>query len=1025
MSAGLHAARVPEFWEVDPSEIEWSGAKLGRGGFGSVYRDLDRTLFRSTQSTHTRLPGRTTRTFSADYGPETGGYSRKDFDREAFVWYTMASPFVLPLYGIGNDVNGNPFFVSPIMENGNAEVYLKRFKEKCNGDDTAYHKECLGLLYDVVRGMVYLHRVARVTHTDLKPGNVLVTSQGWGVITDFGFAQLWGDEDTPVPGTLWYLPPERLGRFLGPSDTSNNNLNHAVTNAGDVYAFGIMMWVFWTLSAPYICEDTDDVPEVFGKVLTGLRPAVPGNMPEDVATLMQRCWTLDPEERPSFEEIVAELERILPELGHLRPVLSNAQIFEFDQMDAVNDADESFRQAQTSRDRGDLSQALCWYKRSADLGLVDAQYEFADWCRVGLGLHHRDVNLATEWYKKASTQGHPPSLCTLGDFYSHGVGSCSRDLERAIKYYRHAADEGHVIAQTRLGFMLMHRYGFKWDYKEAVKWFEKAAEQNFALAKVLLAECYLLGLGVETNLAKAESLLATAAAARHADAQFNMGMLCESRKDFNRARQWYEDAVKQGHAGAMTHLGDLYLHGIGGLPQDQKKAAEWYHTASDLGHQGAFQRLSHCYNMGIGVDQDLDLASLLLRSGGGLQDSRHRFDINNLGFQTTPFVSRVAPRIRKAIEEIWDGAQSINLSRAGVRLDNVIGLVDTLQANTTVISLDITRNMIGDEGVKTLSKLLESSATLVDLKLWDSNFGFEGAMALATALKTNSSLTHLWLHRNQIGDHGANALAEALHVNVTLTNLALHANGITDEGAKGLAEMLKINTALLHLDLSHNGIADEGTMALAEALKMNSVLSKFNLLVNCVSTEGAKALADMLKTNTTVTILFLQENKIGDDGAEALADALSTNTSLQLLSLQGNEITSTGAKILAEVLKTNAVLTVLDLQRNKIGDDGTMALAEALMANTTLVNLALQGEYSGIGKEGAKALAEALKINTTLVNLDLSTNGIGDEGAKALAETLKSHRTGLTHLNLSDNGIGDDQNVHLRALATNGLTIDA
>ncbi|KXS17180.1 hypothetical protein M427DRAFT_68595 [Gonapodya prolifera JEL478] len=125
--------------------------------------------------------GRATRTLSAEDGVESG-YTRKDFDRGAFVWYTMSSPFVLLLYGVGNDVNGRPFSVSPIMANGNTEDYLKRYKEKCHGDDGRYHKECLGLLYDLARDMAYLHGVVLVKHTDLKPGNVLVTSQGVGVI---------------------------------------------------------------------------------------------------------------------------------------------------------------------------------------------------------------------------------------------------------------------------------------------------------------------------------------------------------------------------------------------------------------------------------------------------------------------------------------------------------------------------------------------------------------------------------------------------------------------------------------------------------------------------------------------------------------------------------------------------------------------------------------------------------------------------------------------------------------------------
>ncbi|KXS08868.1 HCP-like protein, partial [Gonapodya prolifera JEL478] len=175
-------------------------------------------------------------------------------------------------------------------------------------------------------------------------------------------------------------------------------------------------------------------------------------------------------------------------------------------------------------------------------------------------------------------------------------------------YYCHAADQGHVVAQTRLGFMLMHRYGVKWDYKEAVKWFKKAAEeQNFPVAKVLLAECYLLGLGVEENLEQAIRYLSDVAQDGNADAQFNMGMVCEHQNNFDGAKSWYKEAVKQGHAGAMANLGDLYFHGVAGgdLYKDRnegiRKAVEWYTRASDQGHPRGREHLGYCYYRGLGV----------------------------------------------------------------------------------------------------------------------------------------------------------------------------------------------------------------------------------------------------------------------------------------------------------------------------------------------------------------------------------------------------------------------------------------
>ena len=64
--------------------------------------------------------------------------------------------------------------------------------------------------------------------------------------------------------------------------------------------------------------------------------------------------------------------------------------------------------------------------------------------------------------------------------------------------------------------------------------------------------------------------------------------------------------------------------------------------------------------------------------------------------------------------------------------------------------------------------------------------GSEGAQALAKALEYNSSLTSLVLGTNSIGDPGAQALAKALDHNSSLKWLDLSWNSIGDEGKEAL-----------------------------------------------------------------------------------------------------------------------------------------------------------------------------------------------------------------------------------------------
>jgi hypothetical protein len=79
-------------------------------------------------------------------------------------------------------------------------------------------------------------------------------------------------------------------------------------------------------------------------------------------------------------------------------------------------------------------------------------------------------------------------------------------------------------------------------------------------------------------------------------------------------------------------------------------------------------------------------------------------------------------------------------------------------------------------------------------------------VALAEALRTNTSLTTLELYNNQIGDAGAVALAEALRTNTSLTTLNLSGNQIGDAGAVALAIALRTNTSLTALWILDNQI---------------------------------------------------------------------------------------------------------------------------------------------------------------------------------------------------------------------------
>jgi Ran GTPase-activating protein (RanGAP) involved in mRNA processing and transport len=190
-----------------------------------------------------------------------------------------------------------------------------------------------------------------------------------------------------------------------------------------------------------------------------------------------------------------------------------------------------------------------------------------------------------------------------------------------------------------------------------------------------------------------------------------------------------------------------------------------------------------------------------------------------------------------------------------------------------------------------------------------------GVKAIAEALKVKTSLTSLDLGFNNIGDDGAKVIAEALKVNTSLTSLILgsrndantalyaytygenfESNNIGVKGAIAIADMLCINRSLKSLHLTDNIIGAEGASAIAEALMVNTSLTELDLCMNQLSgtfydkdheqdfgtyrPDGIKAIAEALKVNTSLETLDISFNGIENDEGWALAEGVAVNASL-------------------------------------------------------------------------------------------------------------------------------------------------
>jgi len=121
---------------------------------------------------------------------------------------------------------------------------------------------------------------------------------------------------------------------------------------------------------------------------------------------------------------------------------------------------------------------------------------------------------------KEAEAGDAKAQFRLGAAYDFGLGVRSSGKD-AWKWYRMAAEAGNADAQNSLG----RGYQAENNYKQALIWFRKSAEQNHPVAITNLGYLHDLGLGVPQDRKKGYELYLRAAEMGWGDAMINIGQM--------------------------------------------------------------------------------------------------------------------------------------------------------------------------------------------------------------------------------------------------------------------------------------------------------------------------------------------------------------------------------------------------------------------------------------------------------------------------------------------------------------------
>ncbi|XP_052781912.1 hepatocyte growth factor receptor-like [Mya arenaria] len=265
------------------------GEMVGQGNFGRVFRGYLRTVGDKEDMTVAAKTMHRNNPQDLDV---------QMFVKEALIMKDFQHKNVMTLIGICFGIECLPLVVLPFLENGDLLSYIR----DVNREPTV--RDLTVFSVDIVSGMEYLADL-KFVHRDLAARNCMVGDDMTVRVSDFGLSrdvyekEYYSARDKTTKLPVKWMSPESLefGHFSSKSD---------------VWSFGVTLWELLTRGmCPYSAVDNWDMMRF---IKDGRRLEKPDFCPEEMYQIMLRCWSWEPEARPTFAELATNIPELLRRL---------------------------------------------------------------------------------------------------------------------------------------------------------------------------------------------------------------------------------------------------------------------------------------------------------------------------------------------------------------------------------------------------------------------------------------------------------------------------------------------------------------------------------------------------------------------------------------------------------------------------------------------------------------------------------------------------------------------------------------
>ncbi|KAG0569469.1 hypothetical protein KC19_6G092800 [Ceratodon purpureus] len=253
------------------------------------------------------------------------GLENAEFDKEVKILSRLCHPNITSMFCCAKN-RRNCSLVMELMDGDLDQLMERRCDENVESDCAPFPiLEAVDIMDQIGEGVKYLHSVG-IVHRDLKSQNILykeVKARKLGIgyahvkVTDFGVSKTRDKSATNSDltinvGTSRWMPPEVMKLAVGSSQTwlflgAEKAPRHPFKV--DTYSFGMVCYEILTGHIPFY--DNHSVNDIKRRVMkNGERPKLPDECPVKLKTLIEKCWSQKPTERPTFAEICGELKHL-------------------------------------------------------------------------------------------------------------------------------------------------------------------------------------------------------------------------------------------------------------------------------------------------------------------------------------------------------------------------------------------------------------------------------------------------------------------------------------------------------------------------------------------------------------------------------------------------------------------------------------------------------------------------------------------------------------------------------------------